>query len=101
MDIYNYLKNKSVKELQDIYVYANEYQKNIIKKCIEEKTIINKQEYFNNNNIKFHENLNKFEDIMRNDQSNNKFQDRININLKNKENCNFNNDNNLGKRKNF
>ena len=100
MDIYNYLKSKSVKELQDLYVYANDFQKNMIKKCIEDKTIINKNEYYNsNNNQIFHDNLNKFENIMRSDDSNNKFQDRLNINLKEKKN--INNDNSLGKRKNF
>lgn len=100
MDIYNYLQTKTVKELQDLYVYANDYQKNIIKKCIEDKTIINKNEYYNKNNSQmFHNNLNKFDDIMRSDDSNNKLQDRLNINLKDKKR--IDNGDNLGKRKNF
>ena len=101
MDFYNYLQSKTVKELQDLYVYASEYQKNIIKKCLEDKIIIDKNEYYNSNNNTnlFHDNLNKFENIMRNDDSNNKFQDRININLKDKKTLNINTD--LGKRKNF
>ena len=101
MDFYNYLQSKTVKELQDLYVYASEYQKNIIKKCLEDKIIIDKNEYYNSNNNTnlFHDNLNKFENIMRNDNSNNKFQDRININLKDKKTLNINTD--LGKRKNF
>ena len=101
MDFYNYLQSKTVKELQDLYVYASEYQKNIIKKCLEDKIIINKNEYYNSNNNTnlFHDNLNKFEHIMRNDDSNNKFQDRININLKDKKTPDTNTD--LGKRKNF
>ena len=101
MDFYNYLQSKTVKELQDLYVYASEYQKNIIKKCLEDKIIIDKNEYYNSNNNTnlFHDNLNKFENIMRNDNSNNKFQDRININLKDKKTPDINTD--LGKRKNF
>ena len=101
MDFYNYLQSKTVKELQDLYVYASEYQKNIIKKCLEDKIIIDKNEYYNSNNNTnlFHDNLNKFENIMRSDDSNNKFQDRININLKDKKTLNINTD--LGKRKNF
>ena len=101
MDFYNYLQSKNVKELQDLYVYASEYQKNIIKKCLEDKIIINKNEYYNNNNNTnlFHDNLNKFENIIRNDNSNNKFQDRININLKDKKTPDINTD--LGRRKNF
>jgi hypothetical protein len=98
MELYNYLKSKTVKELQDLYVYSNDYQKSIIKKCIEDKTILNKNEYFNNTTNKFYDNINKFEEIMKTDDSNNKFQDRLNINLKNKEK---NNNENLGKRKNF
>ena len=101
MDFYNYLQSKTVKELQDLYVYASEYQKNIIKKCLEDKIIIDKNEYYNSNSNTnlFHDNLNKFENIMRSDDSNNKFQDRININLKDKKTLNINTD--LGKRKNF
>ena len=72
-----------------------------IKKCLEDKIIIDKNEYYNSNNNTnlFHDNLNKFENIMRSDDSNNKFQDRININLKDKKTLNINTD--LGKRKNF
>jgi len=99
MDFYDYLQSKTVKELQDLYVYATEYQKYIIKKCLEDKIIINKNEYYNSNNNTnlFHNNLNKFENIIRSDNSNNKFQDRININLKDKKTLNTD----LGKRKNF
>lgn len=100
MDFYNYLQSKTVKEMQDIYLYASEYQKTIIKKCIkdkEDKIIINKNEYYNSNI--YHNNLNKFENIIRNDDSNNKFQERININLKDKKTLDVNLE--LGKRKNF
>ncbi len=101
MDLHNYLKQKSIKELQDLYVYANDYQKSIIKNCIEDKTIINKDDYYNgNNNQMYYNNLNKFESIMKFDDSNNKLQDRLDINLKDKKIIN-NNDNYLGKRKNF
>ncbi len=103
MDLHNYLKSKSIKELQDLYVYANDYQKSIIKNCIEDKIIINKDEYYynGNNNQMYYNNLNKFENIMKFDDSNNKLQDRLDINLKDKKIINNNDNNSLGKRKNF
>ena len=103
MDLYTYLNSKSIRELQNLYVYATDYQKSLIKKCIEEKTILNKNEYYSNTNYQFYDNLSKFGEIINTDDSNNKFQERLNIDLKdlkNKKNTN-NSDNSLGKRKNF
>jgi hypothetical protein len=90
-ELYNYYQTKETTELQNMYRYASDKEKEIIRKCIESRIMVKDED------MNFEDNLYKFKDTIKNDNTNNKFQERINYGYKK---VNQNN-NYLGKRKNF